>query len=626
MPRKSVTTSTAGGSKRRVGRLATGNLEKFDIITNPLGYINKREITNCDPRFLVTGSKNMVINDGDKVGTRLGYTRDGQARVVTRTHDSSTDWASKWGLKVVKSGQGATANTGKLKVRSTDYNTDTIIYQDILSGLTTTTFNYSTWWNSTENQDVLLIVDGSSTLRMWSGGMGYVDAQAGGGTTLTLLGGGTWKQSGFLSSLAGRAVTIAGTSYTYTGGENTAVLTGVAVLPAITVGTFVSQTVVNNTSITGLPSTFTFDVIDVQNNHVWLGDTESREGYVSKSTNYIDYTYTTPVRLPTDGWKMTFDNCIVGFVQDDNVMYVTAGNQDYYKVTRNMTADGQGETFKVDKLRSGPGQAPISANAIIRVKNGIIIITQEHTVDWLTNIQNISTPQSLPLSDPIKNDFDSYELTGVTGKYINNQLYVAIPAENITRIYDFDKALWFPPQDIPVAFFSIIDNHLYGHSNSSDVSYKLEDGLTDDGVAIDFVAAFAYRQYGDRTVYKNYDEYYNELYMSGATNVTVTHRYEYGGAESVVEKVISGTDTGLIFAPAYDASLGKEPLGSSPLGSTSTDVTELNKYRCIHELKKVDFFENQILFSSSDKSAQFEILAHGPNIQMSTNVPRIIKR
>jgi len=626
MPRKSVTPKVKSGSGRRVGRLATGSIEKFDIIADPLGYINKREITNCDPRYLVKGSKNMIINDGDKVSTRPGYTRDGQARVVTQKHDSSTDWASKWGLKVVKSGQGATAGTGKLKVRSTDYNTGDIIYQDILSSLTTTTFNYSTWWNSTENQDILLIVDGSSTLRMWSGGMGYVAAQGAGGTTLTLLGGGTWKQSGFLSSLAGRSVRIGTTDYTYTGGESTAVLTGVSALPAITVGTFVSQTIVNNTSITGLPSTYTFDVIDVQNNHVWLGDTESREGYVSKSTSYIDYTYTTPVRLPTDGWKITFDNCIVGFVQDDNVMYVTAGNQDYYKVTRNMTADATGETFKVDKLRSGPGQAPISANAIVRVKNGIIIITQEHTVDWLTNIQNISTPQSLPLSDPIKNDFDSYDLTGVTGKYINNQLYVAVPLENLVRIYDFDKAMWFPPQDIPVSFFSIIDNHLYGHSNSSDVSYKLEDGLTDDGVAIDFVAAFAYRQYGDRTKYKSYDEYYNELYMSEATNVTVTHRYEFGGAESVVDKVISGTDSGLVFATAYDSSLGKEPLGSSPLGSTATDVTELNKYRCIHELKKVDFFENQIIFSSSDSGAQFEILAHGPNIQMSTNVPRSIKR
>lgn len=620
MPRTTKTAPVKGRLK-----LATGSLEKFDVVINPKGYINKREITNADPQFLVKESKNMIINDGDKVSTRLGYTKDGQARTVTKKVDSSFDWESKWGLKVVKSFQGATASAGKLRVRTTDYLTSTIIYQDILSSLTTTTFAYSTWWNTTETQDVLLFVDGSTTLRMWSGGYGYVASQAGGGTTLTLLGGLTWKQSGFLSALAGRSVTINGTTYTYTGGEGTTTLTGVASLPAITNGQFVSQTVVSNTSITGL-STFAFDRIDVQNNHVWLGDTESREIYVSKSTNYLDYTYTSPVRVPTDGWKMTLDNCTVGFIQDDDVMYVVAGTADYYKVTRQTTADGEGETFKVQKLRSGTGQAAVSNNAIIKVKNGVILVTNEKTVDWFTNVQNINTPQALPLSDPIKNDFDSYDLTGVTGKFINNALYIAVPAENLVRIYDFDKALWQPPFDIPVAFFSVIDNHLYGHSNSSDVSYKLEDGLNDDGVSIFFCAAFAYRQFGDRTKYKSFDEYYTELYMSTSTTVTATHRYEYGGSESVVDKYIRGTDTGLVFAPAYDSSLGKNTLGSDPLGSTSADVSALNKYRCIHEMKKVDFFEHQVLFTSSDPDAQFEILAHGANVSMSTNVPRSIKR
>ena len=592
--------------------------EPFSLITSPRSYINKKEITNCDPAHLVTGSRNMIINDGDKVVSRAGYERDGQARVVTKKHDSSYDWESKWGLKVVKSSQGATDNTGKLKVRSTDYNTDTIIYQDILSSLTITSFAYSTWWNTTENQDVLLIVDGTSNLRMWSGGMGYVAAQAVGGTTLTLLGGGTWKQSGFLSSLSPRAVTIAGVSYTYTGGESTTVLTGVATLPAITVGTFVSQTVVSNTGITGLPATFTFDVIDVQTNQVWLGDTESREVYISKSTNYIDYSYTTPIRLPTDGWKMTFDNCVTGFFQDNNVMYVTAGNSDYYEVKRTRTADLTGETFDVRKLRGGPGQAPISANGIIRVKNGIIVITQEKTVDWFTSVQNINTPQSLPISDPVKNDFDSFDLTGVYGKYINNSLWIAIPAENLCMIYDFDKALWQPPQDIPMSFLSIIDNELYGHSNSSDVSYKLETGLTDDGISINFSAVFAYRQYGDRSKLKQYDKYYNELYMTSSTNVVVTHKYEYEGSTSTIEKTILGSNTKLRFATNPDSSLGKNPLGSNPLGSSQTGLSALSKYRQIHQLKAIDFFENQIMYSSNE---QFEILSHGPNVRLSTNEP-----
>jgi len=257
----------------------------------------------------------------------------------------------------------------------------------------------------------------------------------------------------------------------------------------------------------------------------------------------------------------------------------------------------------------------------MRVKNGIMLITQEKTIDWLTNIQNISTPQSLPISDPIKVDLDSYDLTGATGKYIDNSLWVLVPAENLARIYDFDKALWQPPQDIPMSFLSIIDNELYGHSNNSDVSYHLDTGLNDDGVAIEFVAAFAYRQYGDRSVFKQYDRYYNELYMSTITNVTVTHRFEYGGQKQILERTIKGNDENIIFAPAYDSSLGKNPLGSNPLGSTSADVSTLNKYRQIDKFTASDFFENQVIYSCSDQDAQFEILAHGPNVRLSTNLP-----
>lgn len=626
---KTATTTRRAAKKRSVkgGRpLAFGEIEKFSLIDKPTAYVNKPEITNTDPHFLVVESQNTLISDADKVVTRKGYIKDGQARTVTKKTDSSVDWVSKWGLKVLKTNQGATAGTGKLKIRSTDYLTGNIIYQTILSSLTLTEFEYSTWWNSTENQDLLLFTNGTTTLQAYSGGAGYVDTVVGGATTLTLLGGGTWKQSGFLSSTSGRAVVINGVAYTYSGGESTTVLTGVAPVAATPTGTFVSQEVVPHTSITGLPSTYVFDRITVQTNQVWLGSTLSREVYVSKSTDYLDYTYTSPVRLPSDGWKMTFDNCTIAFIEDNNVMYVAAGNEDYYEINREMTADQTGESFRIKKLRSGPGQAPISQSAVIKVKNGIIIVTQEKTVDWFANIENVTTKQSLPISDPIKNDFDAYDLSGVSGKYFDNQLQIAVPAENLVRIYDFNKGLWQPPQTIPVSFFTIIANELYGHSNSSDVSYKLNDGLNDDGVSIDFIAAFSYRTFGDRAVYKSFDDYYNELYMSTITTVTATHRFEYGGSDQILLRSIAGTDTALMFAPAYDPSLGKNPIGSNPLGSTSQSVLPLNKYRCVHELKKADFFEHQVLYSASEKDAQFELLAHGPNVTMSKNIPRSITR
>lgn len=600
--------------------------ESYDLVINPTGYFNKKEITNQVDTALVKGSKNVIINDGDKIASRKGYTLDGAARTVTQGIDSSFDFVSKNGKKILRAFQGATAGTGKLQVR-TEYVAGTPVYADLLSSLTYTNFNFSTWWYNTEATRVLMFVDGTNSLRMWGGGIAYVASNT--STTITLSGTSTWAQLGFFTAHSGRAVTINGVSYTYTGGEGTLTLTGLSGLPAIAAGTPVFQSVVTTTSLTSVPSGTTYDLVWTKDNHLILGDTQSSVVYGSKVDDYTDFGFTTPLRSADEGFKITLDNFSVGFVEDSDSFYVFAGLDELYKINFITTQDGASETITVQKVRTGAGQAAISQSAIIPVKNGIMYFTNEKTLSWLTSVQNVFTPQSLPISDPIKDDFDSYDLTNASGVFFENEIWIAIPRENLVYRYDFDKALWQSPQTIPVSRFSIIkntttnQNELYGHSNTSNETYKLNDGWTDNGISIDYVAAFAYRSFGKRGILKQFDEYFTEAYMETSTNLLCTHRYEYLGAELVVDKTIYGSDTGLVFAPNYDASLGKNNLGQAPLGSLADEVSDLSKYRCIHEMKSVDFFEHQVIYSSVGR---FEIICHGPNVRYSTNIPTSIKR
>lgn len=610
---------------------------EYSLVTSPKGYFNKREITNMEPNTLVAGSKNMIINDGDKVATRKGFTLDGDAGAVIGGIESSYDFISRNGKKILRAFDGASANTGKLQVR-TEYVAGTPVYADLLTGLTYTDFCYTSWWYATEAVRVAIFVDGTTSIRMWGGGIAYVLSAT--ANTITKSGTATWAQSGFFINLVGRTVSINGTTYTYTGGENTTTLTGVAALPALTAGQPVFQGVVTITSLTGVSPAITPNVVMTRDNQVIYGASLSATNptpviYGSKNTDYADCSFTTPIRVPGEGFKLTLDNYTVGFTQDDDSIYIFAGTDDIYRVTFILNSAQDGESIVIKKLRAGAGQSAISQKAIIPVKNGIMYFTNEKTLSWLTSVQNIFTPQSLPISDPIKNDFDSFDLTGATGVFFENEIWLAIPAENLVYRYDFDKTLWQTPQTIPISSFSIIknettqENELFGHSNSKNETYKLNDGLSDNGVIIEYVAAFAYRQFGNRAAYKQYDQYYNELYMSVSTNVTVSHRYEYLGSNLIIEKVINGSDTGLMFANPIDANLGKNNLGKDPLGSTASDnpigssgtEDDLYKYRCIHELKMVDFFENQIIFSSDSENAQFQLIAHGPNITMSSNLP-----
>lgn len=609
-------------AKKKVSQLQN-EIYPFDIISEPKGYHNKREITNEDFRILVKGSKNIIINDGDKWSSRAGYVLDGAAKTINKGIDSSFDFISKQGTRILRSNLGATANTATLQVR-TEYISGTPVWTNLLDSLTYSEFNYSTWWYDTEVTRCLIFVDGTTSIRMWGGGLAYVASNT--ATTLTKSGTTTWAEEGFFVSHASRSVRINGVDYTYTGGEGTTTLTGLTALPALTVGEPVMQSVVTITSLTGVSPAITPNLIATRDNHIFYGYTKSSVVWASKTTDYTDCSFTTPLRKPAEGAKFFLDNNLVGFTQDEDNFYMFAGRDDLYKINFILSSTGADEAITTKKLRSGAGQAASSQSAIIPVKNGIMYFTNEKTLTWLTSIENVFTPQSLPISDPIKDDFDSYDLTGVSGVFWGNAVWIAIPAENLVYIYDFDKALWQTPQTIPVSRFYIIDNVLYGHSNTTNESYKLNTGTDDNGVIIEFIAAFAYRNYGSRATKKVYDEYYTEAYLSASTVLKTTHYFDYYGFNGVIETELDGGDPTYLFSPAVDVSLGKAPLGKNPIGSSTTPIFNLGKYRIIDTMKVNDFYEHQIIYSSDSENAQFELLAHGPNVRGSTNLPTEITR
>jgi hypothetical protein len=608
-----------------MAKTAQNEIYPFNLVTEPKGYFAKREITNQDFRALIKGSKNIIINDGDKWSSRLGYILDGQAKTVNQGIDSSFDFISKQGTKVLRAFQGDTAGSAKLQVR-TEYTSGTAIYTDLLDTLNYSDFNYTTWWYDTEVTRCLIFVDGTTSIRMWGGGLAYIASNT--GTTITKSGTKTWAEEGFFISHASRSVRINGIDYTYTGGESTTTLTGLTGLPVFTAGTPVMQTVVTVTSLTGVSPAITPNLIATRDNQVIYGSTKTSVVWGSKNTDYKDCGFTTPLRIPGEGFKFFLDNNTVGFTQDDDNFFIFAGRDDLYKINfiLTSTATSVTENITTKKLRTGAGQSAISQSAIIPVKNGIMYFTNEKTLTWLTSIENVFTPQSVPISDAIKDDFDSYDLTGVSGIFWGNAVWIAIPQENLVYIYDFDKALWQTPQTIPVSRFSIIDNILYGHSNSSNETYKLNTGTDDNGVIIEFIAAFAYRNYGDRNTLKEYDEYYTEAYLSPSTILKTTHYYDYQGYSGIIETELDGSDKIYEFSLNKDVSLGKDNLGKNPLGSSSIVIPNLTKYRVIDTMKVQDFFEHQIIYSSDSENAQFELIAHGPNVRASTNLPTDITR
>jgi len=586
-------------------------MKNFKLIQNVKGYVNKKDVTNIDPEYLVPGSQNVIINDSEKISVRPGFELYGAASTTATPIISSFEWNTNTGTEVP---------LRKDSLTTLEFNYLGTWYTLKADHPTGSNLNFATWWDTSEKKDLLLFVDGTSNMHMWSGGITtYASSTA---NTITKEGTNTWAQDRFL--LAGtRIVTIAGVDYTYTGGEGTTTLTGVTPDPTgagIAVGAVAYQKV--RTTATTPGSAVLNSLISVLKNQVYVGDLTRRDVYISKNTSYIDYTYTSPVRLPGEGALITLDSTPIAFEVQEEEMYISGSKDDWYLTQFTLSADLTKEDLKIQRLKSGPGRGAMSQASVGKAINSILYFSNDKSIDDLGRVENINTPESKPISDIIKLELDGYDITIKPHiKFHKNKTYVTFPSESKVLIFDHEKQLWNPPQILAIRRFAVIGGNLYGHSSLVKETYRIfVPGLyNDNGNAINAIAAFAYTNYGRPDWKKNFDEYYVEGYISSNTSLTAAIKYDFGGYGGIIEKTINGADDDFIVQTVTDGSLGKNPLGSNPLGSITDSPSNLPKFRTIFEIaKQDDWYEVQFLFSTNDVDRQWELLRFGPNATLST--------
>lgn len=583
-------------------------MKKFDLVKEYLGYSNKKDVTNLDSRYLVPPSQNVIINDGEKVASRPGYSLYGAASTDLFPIVSSYEWKTAIGYE-----RALRSENGTLQCY---YGTSWV---DIATGFSAIDFQFTTVWDSTELLVLMLFVNGDSNMRMWSGGITtFASATA---NTITKQGSTSWAAEGFLKS-GTRQVNINGTTYTYTGGESTTTLTGVTPDPTAgshAVGSVITQTVrtTANTPASGLNN----DIISTLKNQVYVGDLKRRDVWVSKNTSYTDFTFTAPIRLPGEGAILTLDANVVGFAPQEEDMYIGV-DDGWFKTNFTLAADLSAESLRVERLKTSPQQGPQSQSSICKVKNSVVFVCKDKSIDSLGRVTNLVTPDSRPLSDIIKNEIDGYSFVSDPHLVYNqNMLHALFPSEGKMLIYDFDRKYWMPPQLMSLNRLAIIGTSLYGHSSSVTESYRILNPsvYSDNGNSIDAKAAFSYRNYGYRAWKKKFDEWYTEVYMSANTNLNLQINYEFGGYGGIVTKIIRGTETRFKFFISLLNSLGKWALGKNPIGSTSAEQIALPKYRKIDTVDDKDFYEAQAIYSSNGVDQRWELLAFGGNVRLSEN-------
>lgn len=613
------------------------------------GYRNREDITNLPTGVLVVGSQNVLVNTASRVQVRDGYCVDGASSIVNAPIKGGYQFITKGnGERVLRTGFLTSAgNDGKMQFRYED-TAGAVTWTDLLTGLTSTSYNFTTWWDATELSRLCLFVNGSTNIYEWNGAYDTVASI----TSNTIVMTNAIGTSGFYST-RDKKIKIRGVEYTYTG-ISSSTFTGVSPDPTAQgantpiAGDVAFQSIVTiaQASFTGTagyipPATFNIDLISTLNNQVYYGSTESPTVYMGalSDTKYYDFTVASP-RIPGNGSKASIDDNLVAFIPQEDVMYITAGKNYWYntKLSQSVTYNGTiavtTETFDVKLLKSNNLQAAKSQSLVNNMGNMVIMVNNEPAFEQFGRIENIlGTPQTVNLSDPIKNDFDTYDFTDGSVYSWRRYLLVAIPKSGIIRIFNLTTKAWESPQTIPVTSFYTIDGGLYGHSSITSESYELFTGKSDrmiSGVGQPILAnaSFSYQNYGTRTEKKSFNEFYIEGYINSNTSLDCSINYELDGCMTTQTFTLDGSDKTVVCIPSDESSFGKVSFGKEKIGGDkSSSLTGLSpKFRVIKTSSRVPFYENQFSFSIFGKDQSFELIAFGANVMITPDANSDIKQ
>jgi len=586
---------------------------KYTITDKFKGYNSKVDATKLSDGYLVSGSQNVLSTDGENIKIREGYTLDGAANTATTPIQSSYDWNTH-----SNTGLYLRSYNDTLEYRYKD-DDDAITWTELKGSWDDVDFAFAEYWDTDEKQDYLLFVNGTSDIYSWSGGTAIISSTT--SNTITKTGTASWGQARFNTTANyDKKVMINETEYTYTGGSDTTTLTGVTPDPTGEAdASLVVQTITTHSDKPASDDTeFTNDIIGVLDNQIWIASKINRDVFISKQDDFTDFTYSSP-RVPGEGALLTLDAYPVGFAVQEKYMYISAGKDQWYKIVFELANDLVNESLEIERLKTTAQEAAISQGAISHIKNNIVYLSNEPTVDTLGKLEAIDTPQTLALSDPIKTELEGYDTSNAHIKYFRNNLYVALPSENLVLVYNIELGYWEAPQVLPIRRLAIIEGELYGHSNAVPETYKLFTGYNDNTNPIEAVAKFSYQNFGDRINYKNFDEFYSEGYIKSNTDLTLVIDYDYQGFTSSQEFTIAGNDNDILFQSSKDGSIGKTSYGKEPFGSIIDAPSDLAKFKQINTMVRQDFQEMQVTYKTNQVDGRWEVLAYGPATYLSSN-------
>lgn len=598
------------------------------------GYNSTLDRTKIAANFMVQGSQNVYKKVSGNIAVRQGQKLYTPADTTLSPISSEFVWNTSWGTTRI-----LIVSNSRLQVL---FNGS---FSTLLSGLTKTRYVFDKWWDNTEKKDRVLFVKGDSDVQHWSGGIAVILNTT--ANTITKTGTTSWQAEGFSTTAGEKSILINGNTYTYTGGESTTTLTGVAGSPVGEAnGSIVLQSVMTETNIPA--STFTNDFIKVINNRLYVGSYTSRLIFISNSLDFDDFTIPTPI-IPGSANLLTLDSTAKGITIRDGNPYIGYGTSEWIYITFPTSVNSTGVIIE----QITPNIAPVAKNAaplahefISTDGNNIIYLSQDQQLRTLGDFNQSFVTAYPSLSLEVNTELSQENFTGGAVKCIGEFTYITAPNSGKTYLYQVrqyvdnkgvkvNERLWHSPFIWNVTRIDDIGGVSYGFSNANPQIYQLwdtnqwhDDSPSGESLPYTSILAMSYRN-AARGLLVQFDKNYTEGYLTAGTPLNFIINYDYLGAEDRILGIINS-----IAQPAFTfgntlASLGDTTLGDKPLGDElNTEATSnpnnLVKFRCINSLGLTTCFEFQVIYQSEALDSHWEILATGVNLDIRDIQPTFL--
>lgn len=498
-------------------------IPNFKVVEEFPGYFVKRDATQLAPGALISGSKNVGINDGDRIANRHGSIIDGSSNSATTPIMSMFTFKTRNGTEIPMRTYGTVV----------EYRHPTLgTWQNLMTGLTTgRVFGFANHNINTDYTDRVIFCNGKDPYTRWSGAYDLLNgALTGAEPTITV---DTTLQdfvyySGTAASVTTTTLTIAASEWatdlwTGTSGNRFLVyITSGAEAGKVSEITATTATTITFTALASLSGTPTFEIrrakfdisgyvhigtsdvaysgitatsftgcsgtpaaadnaavtqrvaqalsaprgniILVEKTRVLVAGVEKSPSslYYSKIANSTDFSFSA-TRIAGEGGVIDTPEgggAITGLGIQENLIYIL--KNDLIK-SLYFTQDAD-DLPVISTVVEAPNVGASYSKGVFKTDNQVYYTSKEGAVKTVSRVESIDTVQALQLSDPISALVKELNFTAPAGIFFKQKAYISCRQNgstfnDVVLVYNFQNGAW----EAPVIGWSVGAWAIYGN-------------------------------------------------------------------------------------------------------------------------------------------------------------------